>query len=297
MDYYTLFILGIGSYFISNFIDNKTKNIVLNYITSYNYTIKNGKHNVLNEYIHIYPICNILKYIPFINIIINGIEGIVTLNNIDGIFEELKSDGFLSMLSKDEIDAYNETENKEKIALEIMDLRENFSIKEKYIKGLTNNEEDLLILDKIKRSDIENINKIGLLKVLEYNINNNIKNINYNKLIDYAKFFLDFNYSNYYKIFNLNVPNYLYEKDSYNKILLEANKIINTDLKIEDKDQILESMVKMIIDEVRMNGRGRHNNIDVNIVLDEKKECTIKVKSKRKNISLYIFSFLLSFGI
>ena len=284
MDYYTLFILGIGSYFISNFIDNKTKNIVLNYITSYNYTIKNGKHNVLNEYIHIYPICNILKYIPFINIIINGIEGIVTLNNIDGIFEELKSDGFLSMLSKDEIDAYNETENKEKIALEIMDLRENFSIKEKYIKGLTNNEEDLLILDKIKRSDIENINKIGLLKVLEYNINNNIKNINYNKLIDYAKFFLDFNYSNYYKIFNLNVPNYLYEKDSYNKILLEANKIINTDLKIEDKDQILESMVKMIIDEVRMNGRGRHNNIDVNIVLDEKKECTIKVKSKRKNI-------------
>ena len=284
MDYYTLFILGIGSYFISNFIDNKTKNIVLNYITSYNYTIKNGKHNVLNEYIHIYPICNILKYIPFINIIINGIEGIVTLNNIDGIFEELKRDGFLSMLSKDEIDAYNETENKEKIALEIMDLRENFSIKEKYIKGLTNNEEDLLILDKIKRSDIENINKIGLLKVLEYNINNNIKNINYNKLIDYAKFFLDFNYSNYYKIFNLNVPNYLYEKDSYNKILLEANKIINTDLKIEDKDQILESMVKMIIDEVRMNGRGRHNNIDVNIVLDEKKECTIKVKSKRKNI-------------
>ena len=284
MDYYTLFILGIGSYFISNFIDNKTKNIVLNYITSYNYTIKNGKHNVLNEYIHIYPICNILKYIPFINIIINGIEGIVTLNNIDGIFEELKSDGFLSILSKDEIDAYNETENKEKIALEIMDLRENFSIKEKYIKGFTNNEEDLLILDKIKRSDIENINKIGLLKVLEYNINNNIKNINYNKLIDYAKFFLDFNYSNYYKIFNLNVPNYLYEKDSYNKILLEANKIINTDLKIEDKDQILESMVKMIIDEVRMNGRGRHNNIDVNIVLDEKKECTIKVKSKRKNI-------------
>lgn len=284
MYYYTLFILGIGSYFISNFIDNKTKNIVLNYITSYNYTIKNGKHNVLNEYIHIYPICNILKYIPFINIIINGIEGIVTLNNIDGIFEELKRDGFLSMLSKDEIDAYNETENKEKIALEIMDLRENFSIKEKYIKGLTNNEEDLLILDKIKRSDIENINKIGLLKVLEYNINNNIKNINYNKLIDYAKFFLDFNYSNYYKIFNLNVPNYLYEKDSYNKILLEANKIINTDLKIEDKDQILESMVKMIIDEVRMNGRGRHNNIDVNIVLDEKKECTIKVKSKRKNI-------------
>lgn len=284
MDYYTLFILGIGSYFISNFIDNKTKNIVLNCITSYNYTIKNGKHNVLNEYIHIYPICNILKYIPFINIIINGIEGIVTLNNIDGIFEELKSDGFLSMLSKDEIDAYNETENKEKIALEIMDLRENFSIKEKYIKGLTNNEEDLLILDKIKRSDIENINKIGLLKVLEYNINNNIKNINYNKLIDYAKFFLDFNYSNYYKIFNLNVPNYLYEKDSYNKILLEANKIINSDLKIENKEQLLESMVKMIIDEVRMNGRGRHNNIDVNIVLDEKKECTIKVKSKRKNI-------------
>ena len=284
MYYYTLFILGIGSYFISNFIDNKTKNIVLNYITSYNYTIKNGKHNVLNEYIHIYPICNILKYIPFINIIINGIEGIVTLNNIDGIFEELKRDGFLSMLSKDEIDAYNETENKEKIALEIMDLRENFSIKEKYIKGLTNNEEDLLILDKIKRSDIENINKIGLLKVLEYNINNNIKNINYNKLIDYAKFFLDFNYSNYYKIFNLNVPNYLYEKDSYNKILLEANKIINSDLKIENKEQLLESMVKMIIDEVRMNGRGRHNNIDVNIVLDEKKECTIKVKSKRKNI-------------
>ena len=46
MDYYTLFILGIGSYFISNFIDNKTKNIVLNYITSYNYTIKNGKHNL-----------------------------------------------------------------------------------------------------------------------------------------------------------------------------------------------------------------------------------------------------------
>ena len=284
MDYYTLFILGIGSYFISNFIDNKTKNIVLNCITSYNYTIKNGKHNVLNEYIHIYPICNILKYIPFINIIINGIEGIVTLNNIDGIFEELKSDGFLSMLSKDEIDAYNETENKEKIALEIMDLRENFSIKEKYIKGLTNNEEDLLILDKIKRSDIENINKIGLLKVLEYNINNNIKNINYNKLIDYAKFFLDFNYSNYYKIFNLNVPNYLYEKDSYNKILLEANKIINSDLKIENKEQLLESMVKMIIDEVRMNGRGRHNNIDINIILDEKKECTIKVKSKRKNI-------------
>ena len=284
MDYYTLFILGIGSYFISNFIDNKTKNIVLNYITSYNYTIKNGKHNVLNEYIHIYPICNFLNYIPFANIINNGIEGIVTLNNIDGIFEELKRDGFLSMLSKDEIDAYSETENKEKIALEIMDLRENFSIKEKYIKGFTNNEEDLLILDKIKRSDIENINKIGLLKVLEYNINNNIKNINYNKLIDYAKFFLDFNYSNYYKIFNLNVPNYLYEKDSYNKILLEANKIINTDLKIEDKDQILESMVKMIIDEVRMNGRGRHNNIDVNIVLDEKKECTIKVKSKRKNI-------------
>ena len=284
MDYYTLFILGIGSYFISNFIDNKTKNIVLNYITSYNYTIKNGKHNVLNEYIHIYPICNILKYIPFINVINSGIEGIVTLNNIDGIFEELKSDGFLSILSKDEIDAYNETENKEKIALEIMDLRESFSNKEKIIKGFTSDEEDLLILDKIKKSNIENINKICLLKVLEYNINNNIKNINYNKLIDYAKFFLDFNYSNYYKIFNLNVPNYLYEKDSYNKILLEANKIINTDLKIEDKDQILESMVKMIIDEVRMNGRGRHNNIDVNIVLDEKIECTIKVKSKRKNI-------------
>ena len=283
MDYYTMFILGITSYFVTDFIDRKTKNVIINYITSYNYTIKNGNRRALNEYIHQYPICKILYYLPFVNIITSGIEGIININNINELFEKLKKDEFLSRLSIDEINAYDETVNKEKIAYTIFEKREEFADNENFIKRLSKNENDILTLDKIKMSSIEDVNKICLLKILKYNITNNINDIDYNKLIEYANFFLDFNYSGYYKLFRLNIPKNSYNKETYNKIISQSNKIINTDLNIEFKEQILDDFYISIINEVRTNVRGKNNSLNIDIDLINN-DYSIKVKSKKKNI-------------
>ena len=280
MDYGSLFVLGLGSYFITGFINNKTRSTILNYITRYNYTIKNGDSKVLDNYSHIYSLSKYINYIPFINIINSGIEGITILNNIDDIFKDLKKQGHLSKLSYDEINAYNETIDKEKMADDIFYSREMFSLKENRIKDISKFEKDRQILDKIKMSSVEDTNKLCLLEILEYNIINNIENINYDKLVEYADFFLDFNYSGYLKVFRLNIHENTFTNETFSKILDEANSIINSDISLELKDEVLVMFYKKIINEIRTNGRGKNNKLDVNI--DQK--YNINVKSKKKNI-------------
>lgn len=290
------------SYLISLGVIHITNQKVIHLLAQYGYTIKNGDKSLLYEEIDapLTHFTGFMFFLPYINIIISLLQGIVNLLAIDDIICALVEDDIIMPFSQQERNYYEENGETFITALTII-LRKEQEYEWETIyqlekeNAIQTNHSNLNLyqaqLDKILTSEVELVYKTELLRIFRYCLGHKILNFDVGKLLSSIQNDDKLVVTSYIQLFHLEPYT---DEASMICLITTLNGVINCDsLSSSEKKDYLDSIYQLSLKKIRKNGKGAiqiclegepDNEEEILISIIEKPKKKRHYIKKRKNI-------------